>query len=166
MHNASARLPHSSLVLTSKTLTRRHLFFWQTWRKSTTCCLYPLVTILRTVWRFKLHIERCDSFEYAVQRCKDLGTRESFSMHFGRKPTPLPSSGSESDNWFVTHTPCELICNPWSCWRRAMKGGKRKHTFRFASPIFFCISHSILLIFPVPHLTIEYIFHIIYNILT
>jgi hypothetical protein len=47
---------------------------------------------------FKLHIERCDSFEYAVQRCKDLGTRESFSMHFGRKPTPLPSSGSESDN--------------------------------------------------------------------
>ena len=47
---------------------------------------------------FKLHIERCDSFEYAVQRCKDLGTRESFSMHFGRKPTPPQSSGSESDN--------------------------------------------------------------------
>ena len=46
---------------------------------------------------FKMCIEKCASFEVALQLSVRLSKREPFSMNFGRKPTPPPSTASDAD---------------------------------------------------------------------
>lgn len=43
---------------------------------------------------FKLHIQKCESFSVALSVAMVLSRREPFSMHFGRMPTPPPSTTS------------------------------------------------------------------------